>query len=149
MATGRITKKVLDYIAHINKEAKQMSYLKNLKLSENTGIQLPAKNLLMIVAGAVVATVSFFELENRIGSLETSRELFQADLLKKSEQLPTDQEQFMLLEHIASQVENIQKEMETMRNNNVNINYAMKDIEKIKESLEQVKDKVRANGGHQ
>lgn len=50
----------------------------------------------------------------------------------------------MLLEHIASQVENIQKEMETMRNNNVNINYAMKDIEKIKESLEQVKDKVRA-----
>ncbi len=108
--------------------------MKNIKLSENTGIQLPAKNLLMIVAGAVVATISFFELENRIGSLETSRELFEADLLKKSQQLPTDQEQFMLLEHIASQVENIQKEMETMRNNNVNINYAMKDIEKIKEN---------------
>ena len=122
--------------------------MKNLKLSENTGIQLPAKNLLMIVAGAVVATVSFFELENRIGSLETSRELFQADLLKKSEQLPTDQEQFMLLEHIASQVESIQKEMELMRNNNVNIKYAMSDIEKIKEQLEIIKDKVRANGSH-
>ena len=122
--------------------------MKNLKLSEDTGIQLPAKNLLMIVAGAVVATVSFFELENRIGSLETSRELFQADLLKKSEQLPTDQEQFMLLEHIASQVESIQEEMELMRNNNVNINYAMKDIEKIKEQLENLKDKVRANGSH-
>ena len=122
--------------------------MKNLKLSENTGIQLPAKNLIAIVAGAILATVSFFELENRIGSLETSRELFQADLLKKSEQLPTDQEQFMLLEHIASQVENIQKEMETMRNNNVNINYAMKDIEKIKDQLEVIKDKVRANGGH-
>ena len=53
--------------------------MKNLKLSENTGIQLPAKNLLMIVAGAVVATISFFELENRIGSLETSRELFEAE----------------------------------------------------------------------
>ena len=122
--------------------------MKNLKLSENTGIQLPAKNLIAIVAGAILATVSFFELENRIGSLETSRELFEADLLKKSNQLPVDQEQFMLLEHIASQVENIQKEMETMRNNNVNINYAMKDIEKIKESLEQLKDKVRANGSH-
>jgi hypothetical protein len=122
--------------------------MKNLKLSEDTGIQLPAKNLLMIVAGAVIATVSFFELENRIGSLETSRELFQADLLKKSEQLPTDQEQFMLLEHIASQVESIQKEMELMRNNNVNIKYAMSDIEKIKEQLEIIKDKVRANGGH-
>tara|TARA_R100001460_G_scaffold84748_1_gene126067 strand:- start:194 stop:562 length:369 start_codon:yes stop_codon:yes gene_type:complete len=122
--------------------------MKNLKLSENTGIQLPAKNLIAIVAGAILATVSFFELENRIGSLETSRELFQADLLKKSEQLPTDQEQFMLLEHIASQVESIQEEMELMRNNNVNINYAMKDIEKIKEQLENLKDKVRANGSH-
>ena len=122
--------------------------MKNLKLSEDTGIQLPAKNLIMIVAGAVVATVSFFELENRIGSLETSRELFNADLLKKSEQKPTDQEQFMLLEHIASQVESIQEEMELMRNNNVNINYAMKDIEKIKEQLENLKDKVRANGSH-
>ena len=122
--------------------------MKNLKLSEDTGIQLPAKNLLMIVAGAVVATVSFFELENRIGSLETSRELFEADLLKKSQQLPTEQEQFMLLEHIASQVESIQKEMELMRNNNVNIKYAMSDIEKIKEQLEIIKDKVRANGGH-
>ena len=57
--------------------------MKNLKLSENTGIQLPAKNLIAIVAGAILATVSFFELENRIGSLETSRELFEADLLKK------------------------------------------------------------------
>lgn len=122
--------------------------MKNFKLSEDTGIQLPAKNLIMIVAGAVVATVSFFELENRIGSLETSRELFNADLLKKSEQKPTDQEQFMLLEHIASQVESIQEEMELMRNNNVNINYAMKDIEKIKEQLENIKDKVRANGSH-
>ena len=120
--------------------------MKNIKLSEDTGIQLPAKNLLMIVAGAVIATVSFFELENRIGSLETSRELFQADLLKKSEQLPTDQEQFMLLEHIATQVESIQKEMELMRNNNVNIKYAMSDIEKIKDQLEIIKDKVRANG---
>lgn len=122
--------------------------MKNLKLSENTGIQLPAKNLIAIVAGAILATISFFELENRIGSLETSRELFQADLLKKSEQLPTDQEQFMLLEHIASQVESIQKEMELMRNNNVNIKYAMSDIEKIKEQLEIIKDKVRANGSH-
>ena len=122
--------------------------MKNLKLSSETGINLPAKNLIAIVAGAILATISFFELENRIGSLETSRELFQADLLKKSEQLPTDQEQFMLLEHIASQVESIQKEMELMRNNNVNIKYAMSDIEKIKDQLEIIKDKVRANGGH-
>ena len=54
----------------------------------------------------------------------------------------------MLLEHIAGQVENIEKEMEGMRNNTVNLNRAMKDIEKINETLEVIKDKVRANGSN-
>ena len=120
-----------------------------MKINENTNISLPVRNLLALCAAVALGIFAYTEITARITSLETSRELHQADLLKKSEQLPTDQEQFMLLEHIASQVENIQKEMETMRNNNVNINYAMKDIEKIKDSLENLKDKVRANGNHQ
>ena len=120
-----------------------------MKINENTNISLPVRNLLALCAAVALGIFAYTEITARITSLETSRELHQADLLKKSEQLPTDQEQFMLLEHIASQVENIQKEMETMRNNNVNINYAMKDIEKIKDSLEDLKDKVRANGNHQ
>ena len=120
-----------------------------MKINENTNISLPVRNLLALCAAVALGIFAYTEITARITSLETSRELHQADLLKKSEQLPTDQEQFMLLEHIASQVENIQAEMETMRNNNVNINYAMKDIEKIKDSLENLKDKVRANGSHQ
>ena len=120
-----------------------------MKINENTNISLPVRNLLALCAAVALGIFAYTEITARITSLETSRELHQADLLKKSEQLPTDQEQFMLLEHIASQVENMQKEMETMRNNNVNINYAMKDIEKIKDSLEDLKDKVRANGSHQ
>ena len=120
-----------------------------MKINENTNISLPVRNLLFLCAAIAAGIFAYTEITARITSLETSRELHQADLLKKSEQLPTDQEQFMLLEHIASQVENIQAEMETMRNNNVNINYAMKDIEKIKDSLEDLKDKVRANGSHQ
>ena len=120
-----------------------------MKISENSVISLPVRNLLFLCAAIAAGIFAYTEITARLTSLETSRELHQADLLKKSEQLPTDQEQFMLLEHIAGQVENIQKEMETMRNNNVNINYAMKDIEKIKDNLEQLKDKVRANGSHQ
>ena len=117
-----------------------------MKVSENTSVAMPIKNMVGIIIGVAMGIFAYTELTSRIQSLETSRELFQADLLKKSEQKPTDQEQFMLLEHIAEQVENIQAEMETMRNNNVNIKYAMKDIEKIKEQLEIIKDKVRANG---
>ena len=119
-----------------------------MKINDNTNISLPLRNLIALCVAVGLGIIGYTELTARLTSLETSRELHQADLLKKSEQLPTDQEQFMLLEHIASQVENIQKEMETMRNNNVNINYAMKDIEKIKENLEDLKDKVRANGNH-
>ena len=117
-----------------------------MKLNENTNISLPLRNLIALCVAVGLGIIGYTELTARLTSLETSRELFQADLLKKSEQKPTDQEQFMLLEHIAEQVENIQAEMETMRNNNVNIKYAMKDIEKIKEQLEIIKDKVRANG---
>ena len=119
-----------------------------MKVSENSVISLPRRNLWALCAASAMGIFAYTEITARLTSLETSRELHQADLLKKSEQLPTDQEQFMLLEHIATQVENIQKEMETMRNNNVNIKYAMSDIEKIKDQLEIIKDKVRANGGH-
>jgi hypothetical protein len=119
-----------------------------MKISDNTNISLPVRNLLALCAAVAIGIFAYTEITARITSLETSRELHQADLLKKSEQLPTDQEQFMLLEHIATQVESIQEEMELMRNNNVNIKYAMKDIEKIKEQLEDLKDKVRANGSH-
>ena len=119
-----------------------------MKISDNTNISLPVRNLLALCAAVAIGIFAYTEITARITSLETSRELHQADLLKKSEQLPTDQEQFMLLEHISGQVESIQEEMELMRNNNVNITYAMKDIEKIKEQLEDIKDKVRANGSH-
>jgi hypothetical protein len=119
-----------------------------MKISDNTNISLPVRNLLALCAAVAIGIFAYTEITARITSLETSRELHQADLLKKSEQLPTDQEQFMLLEHLASQVESIQAEMELMRNNNVNIKYAMSDIEKIKEQLEVIKDKVRANGSN-
>jgi len=92
-----------------------------MKVSENTSVSMPIKNMVGIIVAVAMGIFAYTEVTARLTSLETSRELFQADLLKKSEQLPTDQEQFMLLEHISTQVENVQKEMETMRNNNVNI----------------------------
>ena len=120
-----------------------------MKINENTNISLPVRNLLFLCAAIATGIFAYTEITARITSLETSRELHHADLLKKSEQLPTDQEQFMLLEHIAGQVENIEKEMEGMRNNTVNLNRAMEDIKQIEQTLEILKDKVRDNGNHQ
>ena len=52
---------------------------------------------------------AYTEITSRLTSLETSRQLFNADLLKKSEQLPTDQEQFMLVEDLYKTVEKLEK----------------------------------------
>ena len=80
-------------------------------------------------------------------SLETSRELFENDLLKKSQQVPTDQEQFMLLESLFADVEKLQitQEQKNMTNK-VNIEFLTKQLEKALKDIEILKDKVRQNG---
>ncbi len=103
-------------------------------------------SLILLVAAGVFA---YTELTARLVSLETSRELFEADLLKKSEQLPTDQEQYMLLEAVFSDVEKLQKNQEQNMTNKVNIEFTQKQLEKLLLDVEKLKDKVRANGSHQ
>lgn len=76
-----------------------------MKVSENTAVSMPIKNMIGIIIGVAMGIFAYTELTSRLTSLETSRELFQADLLKKSEQLPVDQEQLMLLEDLYKSVE--------------------------------------------
>ena len=76
-----------------------------MKISENTSVSMPMKNMVGIVIAVAMGVFAYTEVTARLTSLETSRELFQADLLKKSEQKPTDQEQFMLIEDIYKTVE--------------------------------------------
>ena len=122
--------------------------MKPLKIREDSGIDLSIKNLAFILSVAIAATIGWFQLENRIGDLETANKLMEQDLLEASKQLPIDQEQFMLLEHIAAQVEKVQIRIENMMHNKVNIERNQKDIEKALVGLEKLKDKVRANGTH-
>ena len=120
-----------------------------VQLSDKTKLSMPIANLIGLIV--IVASVVFMysEITGRLTSLETSGELFESDLLKKSTQLPTDQEQYMLLEHLAGQVEIIQNELQESRHDTVNLNRAMKDIEKMQVVIEEMKDKIRSNGGHQ
>ena len=120
-----------------------------MKISENTNISLPVRNLIALLAAVAMGIFAYTEVTTRLTSLETSRELINADLLKKSEQLPTDQEQFMLLEDLYKTVEKIETRIEDMMHNKVNIQFLQKQIEKAIEDIEVLKDKVRANGnGH-
>ena len=117
-----------------------------MKISENTSVSMPVKNMLMIIAGVVAGVFAYTEITARLTSLETSRELFQADLLKKSEQKPTDQEQFMLIESLFGDVEKLITNQEQNMTNKINIEFLKSQLEKALDDVEKLKDKVRANG---
>ena len=117
-----------------------------MKVSENTSVSMPVKNMLMIIAGVVAGVFAYTEITSRLTSLETSRQLFNADLLKKSEQLPTDQEQFMLIENLYKVTEKLEITQEQNMTNKVNIQFLNKQLEKALIDVEKLKDKVRKNG---
>ena len=117
-----------------------------MKISENTPVSMPIKNMLGILVIIISGVIGYTEVTARLTSLETSRELFQADLLKKSEQKPTDQEQFMLIEDIYKTVEKLEKTQEQNMTNKVNIEFLREQLEKTLIDVENLKDKVRKNG---
>jgi len=119
-----------------------------LKISESASVQMPMKTVASLIVLVAMGVFAYTELTARLVSLETSRELMQADLLKASDQKPVDQEQLMLLEDLYKTTEKIEKRIEDMMHNKVNIQFLQKQMEKALTDIEVLKDKVRANGGH-
>ena len=123
---------------------------KPLNISESAAVQMPMKTVASLIILVAMGVFAYTEVTARLTSLETSRELFNADLLKKSEQKPTDQEQFMLIEVLYGDVEKLTVTQEQNMTNKVNIEFLKTQLEKALDDVEQLKDKVRANGnGHQ
>ena len=136
-----------------------------LDISDQTAISMPMRNLISIVAAVAVGVWAYFGVLERITMLETKSTLAEkdlqqavdtisADLEKNTEfrikwprgemgSLPADSEQFMLIEHIAGQVEGIQKSMEDMMNNGVNIKRLQEDVKILREDVEKLKDSNR------
>jgi hypothetical protein len=117
-----------------------------LKISESQAVQMPMKTVASLIVLVAMGVFAYTELTARLVSLETSRELMQADLLKASDQKPVDQEQLMLLEDLYKTTEKIEKRIEDMMHNKVNIQFLQKQMEKALSDVEVLKDKVRANG---
>ena len=130
-----------------------------MKVSDNTAISMPMRNLLSILAAVGIGVWSYFGIVERIGKLETDNTLMKSDLEKAVEfsirwprgelgSLPADSEQFLLIESLLTDVEDIQSEIKESRHNAVNILRLQKDVEKILVQIEILKDKVRNNGNH-
>jgi len=116
-----------------------------VKISENTNVAMPVKNMVGIIVAVAMGVFAYTEVTARLTSLETSRELFQADLLKKSEQLPTDQEQYMLLETVFKDVEKLIKTQEQNMTNKVNIEFLKQQVDKLQTDVEKL---IRNGNGH-
>ena len=114
-----------------------------IRVSSESKLQLPLANLIGIILVVSGAVMGWANLTSRIGALETADTLFQADLLKKAEQEPKNLEMFMLIEHLAGQIESIEKEIEASRYNKVNIDHLKEQML----AMQKIIDKLR-NGTH-
>ena len=130
-----------------------------MRVSDNTAISMPMRNLLSILAAVGIGVWAYFGIIERLNTLETDNTLMKSDLEKAVEfsikwprgelgSLPADSEQFLLIESLLTDVEDIQTEIKESRHNAVNILRLQKDVEKILEQIEIIKDKVRSNGNH-
>ena len=130
-----------------------------MKINESTTLAMPIRNLISIIAAVGVGVWAYFGIIERLNTLETDNHLIKKDLEGAVEfsikwprgelgSLPADSEQFLLIESLLTDVEDIQTEIKESRHNAVNINRLQKDVEKILEQIEVLKDKVRNNGNH-
>ena len=117
-----------------------------MKISESTAISMPMKNLIGIIIAVSAGIYAFTEITARLTSLETSRELMNADLLKASEQTTVDKEQFLLLEDLYETVEKHQELLDKNIHNQVMLQHVEKQLDKALADIDKLKDKVRENG---
>ena len=131
-----------------------------MKLSDNTAISMPMRNLISILAAVGLGIWFAFGVIERLNNVETNYKLVSSDLEKNTDfrikwprgelgSLPADSEQFMLIEHMAGQMEKVQEQLEAGMHNKVNIEFLSKQVEKLLEDVEKLKDKIRANGSTQ
>ena len=133
------------------------------KISENTGVEMPIRNLLSIILAVAVGVWAYFGIIERLNKLETDITLMSSGLEKNTEfrikwprgdmgSLPADAEQFMLIEHLAGQLEKLANNIETGKapydqQQKLTLDFYKSRIEKLEDQIEKLKDKV-LNGKH-
>ena len=114
-----------------------------MKINDSTNIGLPLRNLIGLIGAIVIGAWFAFGVIERLNQLETKNQLFEKDLLEASVQKPIDQEQFMILEWQATQIEKMQKQLEDNVHTGVMLKQHSAEIAKLKKDLEKLKDATR------
>ena len=136
------------------------------KLSDNTEVALPLRNMLSLIAGASLATWAYFGVVERLNTIETNITMMEADLQQNTEfrikwprgemgSLPADNEQFMLIEHLASELEKLTSEIENGnapydQQQKLTLEFFEKRIHNLEDAIEKLKDAQleMKNGNH-
>ena len=116
-----------------------------MKISDNTSIAMPMRNLISIVVAVAVGVWAYFGIVERINVLETSEQLMKADLLKKAEQTPKNLEMLMLIEMNSKLLEKHQIQLDENIHTKVLLTEANKKIDKLQQDVEKL---IRNGSGH-
>jgi|TARA_S200000501_G_scaffold133048_1_gene125784 hypothetical protein len=128
-----------------------------MKISENTSVSMPMKNLISIIAAVAVGVWAYFGVVETLNKHSTTLELMSKDLEANSEfrikyprgelgQSSGEAELFMLVEHMSGLIESMDEELKGMRNNKINIDFLKEQVSKLQVDVEKL---IRnGNGEH-
>ena len=125
-----------------------------LKIGEEQQVQMPMKTVASLIIIVAIGTMGYFQIIERINKADTRLELMEKDLEENTEfrikwprgemgSLPADSEQFMMIENLYTTTEKINTHIENMALNKVNIEFLRKQMDKVLEDIEELKDKNR------
>ena len=134
---------------------------KPTNLSDDTNVAMPIRNMISIIVAVAVATWAYFGIIERLNSIETEQTLMSADLEKNTEfrikwprgemgALPADAEQFMLIEHIAGELEKLAKDIEEGKapydqQQALTLKFYETRILKLETAIDELKDRIVNN----
>ena len=129
---------------------------KPLNISEEARVQMPMKTVASLICMVTIGTWAYFGINEKLNQHSTKLELFEKDLQQNSEfrikyprgelgQSSGEAELFMLVEHIAGILEDVEEEMKGMRNNKINIDFLKEQVSKLQMDVEKL---IRNGSGH-
>ena len=128
--------------------------MKRLDVSDNTSISMPIRNMIAIIGAVCIGVWAYFGVTEQLNQHSTKLTLMEKEMEENTEfrikyprgelgQSQNDLEQFMLIEELYSQMERMQKHLDSMANNKINIEFLKEQMEKAQANIEKLKDADR------
>ena len=130
---------------------------KPLNISEEAAVQMPMKTVASLIIIVALGTMGYFQIIERLNVADTRIQIMEKDLEENTEfrikwprgqlvSLPSDSEQYMMIEDLYKTTDKLNTHIESMALNKVNIEFLRKQMDKVLEDIEKLKDANREIG---